>query len=613
MNMKHKITTFLALTLISLTVAIVAIVAVAFRDYGLASAKEKAIVVSELVRDGLTVHMVNGIMPQRAYFMEKIQRSKNIENLWVVRANSVINQFGAGMMGEKAKDTIDAAVLEGGAMQTQIDEDSDEVKLRVTIPYTSTAECVTCHESSTDDVLGAVSMIFDITDVRYSGIKTIVYISVIALIVLAFISLATSRGINRYLNLFEDLSEAVKKGHEGDFSPRITTNLTDEGGTLAKLLNDLYELLSETVNHIDKRVSILLGGGTHSESRNPLTRTSDIVDDLVAIYKFKKTIEVDRDKKEVYDHIATVVREHIGHCDFALFEVLLESNKITLLQSTRTQWYWNPTSDTVLTEECRALRTGSAVFSDDALHLCKHYDGIDAKFAYMCLPYRMTAEVTLLIQVVAKDSAALDKVKGEFATLTNYLESARPVLETHYLMSVLQDTSLRDALTGLYNRKFLDEYIDRISKEATRSKVSYGVLSLDLDFFKMVNDTYGHDIGDVVIKGIADTIRGSIREADVAVRNGGEEFLVLLMNTTEEGALRVAEKIRETFAATVFNIPGAQLRKTVSAGVAIYPSDAGGMWRAIKCADVALYKAKESGRNLVVRYTPDLNVGQDIY
>lgn len=608
MSMKRKITVSLALTLISLTVGVIMIVGWSFREYGIVNAKEKATVVSELVRDGLTVHMVNGIMDKRHYFMEKINNSRNIQNLWVVRSKSVIDQYGVGLEGEKAKDAIDASVLANGNGLDQIRETADAVSLRVTIPYVASPECLQCHLADQGDVLGAVSMVFDISDVRASGVQTIVFVSILSLIVLALISLATDRGIHRYLVLFDSLTQAIKKAHDGDFSSRITTTLTDEGHTVADLLNSLFTSLSDTISHIDRKITILIGG-THHHDENPLIRTSESVDSLVDIYKFKKTIEVDRDKTEVYNHLVEVVRERVGHSDFALFEVLQTSGKLTMLASTREQWFCDliKCEEQSVCEECRALRTSALVFSDEFSNICPHFaSGINSNAAFMCLPYRVTEEISLLLQVVSKDMNSLERIKFELTSLNNYLDAARPVLETHYLMNILQDSNLHDGLTGLYNRKFLDEFIDHITRQATRTNSPYALLALDIDYFKMVNDTYGHDIGDTVIKGLAETLLASIREADVAVRSGGEEFLVLLFNANEEGATMVAEKIRERFANRTFAANGATIRKTVSIGISIYPKDTDGMWRAIKMADIALYKAKDNGRNLVVRYQPDM-------
>ena len=607
MSMKKKITLSLALTLIGLTLIVIVIVALNFRDYGIESAKDKSKIVSELVRDGLTVHMINGIMDQRDFFMRKIASSRNIEELWVVRAPSVIEQFGAGLDGEGIKDAIDKRVLANGQSESVVTETGSGVHLRVTIPYVAnyldSPNCLQCHNAKEGEVLGAVSMVFDISEVRKSGMMTILRILLVAVLILAIVIWAANRGINRYLELFESLTEAIKKGQEGNFAHRVETTLTDEGGDVARWLNSFYERLSETIKYVDKKITILIGG-THAESGNPLIRTREIVDELVDIYKFKKTIEFDRNKEEIYDRIAAIVRSRVDGSDFAIFEVDHNACTRVLIYSTTQNWYCDIESGQSC-DGCRALRTEAHVYSDDFENLCNHFNG-EPGVEHICLPYRITPQISLLVSVTAKSNEAIEQIKSEISTFNNYIEAARPVLESRYLMAILKESNLRDGLTGLYNRKFLDEFIDHLTRQAVRTKTPYALLMLDIDYFKMVNDTYGHDVGDVIIKGLSDTLRESVREADLAVRFGGEEFLVMLYNATEEGAMKVAEKIRERFGKRVFTAAGENIRKTVSVGVALYPADADGMWKVIKYADIALYRAKNGGRNQVVRFSPDM-------
>ncbi|GHV06162.1 GGDEF domain-containing protein [Campylobacterota bacterium] len=606
MSMKHKVNLSLSLTLAGLTLAIIIIVGLNFRSYGVQSAIDKATVISELVRDGLTVHMVNGIMDKRHYFIDRIEKSKNIESIWVVRAKSVSDQFGVGFEDEKARDAIDASVIaKNQAIHEVLGEMEDRVSLRVTIPYSASIECLDCHKANKNDVLGVVSMRFDISDVRYNGMMTVIRIAALSIFVLALIVWAANRGINRYMLLFEALGEAITKGHDGNFSSRIETTLKDEGGTLANLLNSLYESLSETIRHIDSKITILIGG-THEANENPLVRTSRIVDGLVDIYKFKRTIEADRNRNEVYQHVLKVIEGRAGHNDFAVYEITQATGKAVKLHSTHEKWFCSIESDPSLCEECRALRSNTNVYSDEFANVCERFVDESGERAYLCIPYRLSADLSLLIHIVTNGNESLTKIKTQLPMLTNYLEAARPVLESNYLMGILQESNFHDGLTGLYNRKFLDEFIDHITRQATRTKASYSLLALDIDHFKMVNDTYGHDVGDVVIKGLADTLMSSIREADVAVRAGGEEFLVLLLNASEEGAIMVAENIRTRFEAYAFSAAGSALHKTVSIGISNYPSDADGMWRAIKCADVALYRAKDTGRNRVIRFTAEM-------
>jgi len=125
----------------------------------------------------------------------------------------------------------------------------------------------------------------------------------------------------------------------------------------------------------------------------------------------------------------------------------------------------------------------------------------------------------------------------------------------------------------------------------------------DLDFFKQVNDQYGHQAGDQVLRQAAQIIRRTLRESDLLVRYGGEEFLILLHDPPEGGALHAGEKIRQAMEGTLLNLPdGQQLAKTMSLGLAEFPEHGDTLYKVIKFADVALYEAKNTGRNRVVRF-----------
>ena len=133
-----------------------------------------------------------------------------------------------------------------------------------------------------------------------------------------------------------------------------------------------------------------------------------------------------------------------------------------------------------------------------------------------------------------------------------------------------------------------------------------GLLMCDLDFFKQTNDTYGHDIGDVVIKETSNIMRKVVRGTDLVVRFGGEEFLVLLLDIKPEDAVEVAEKIRQRVEDMKIKVNGGFIQKTISIGVCEFPTDTQNFWEAVKYADVALYKAKELGRNKVIRFSAEM-------
>jgi two-component system cell cycle response regulator len=161
--------------------------------------------------------------------------------------------------------------------------------------------------------------------------------------------------------------------------------------------------------------------------------------------------------------------------------------------------------------------------------------------------------------------------------------------------------AVTDELTGLYNRRYFDRHLTLMLDKAREQDRDMAVMLIDMDFFKSVNDTHGHDIGDAVLKEFAVRLRRNIRGVDLACRFGGEEFVVLMPDTDYRHAQNVAERVRTSVAERGFEMgPGKPLAVTVSVGVALNESDADTPEMILKRADVALYRAKREGRNRVV-------------
>ncbi len=169
MNTNRKILFIVAFMLMGLAVATITNVALNFRDYGYANALEKSKMTAEMVRDGLTAHMVNGIMDKRQFFLSNVAQTRDIQAIWLVRSPTVIAQHGEGFKNEHPRDAIDRKVLKEGRIISSIRENSQEAVLRVTIPYIASADgnpnCLSCHQAKEGDVLGAISMEFSINDI----------------------------------------------------------------------------------------------------------------------------------------------------------------------------------------------------------------------------------------------------------------------------------------------------------------------------------------------------------------------------------------------------------------------------------------------------------------
>ena len=138
-----------------------------------------------------------------------------------------------------------------------------------------------------------------------------------------------------------------------------------------------------------------------------------------------------------------------------------------------------------------------------------------------------------------------------------------------------------------------------------------GILMCDIDFFKKVNDDYGHDVGDQILKTLAVILQNNLRSSDITIRFGGEEFLILITDCEKIMPAMLAEKIRHAVEEHVFRVNNITLRKTLSIGSSIFPDDTESFWECVKFADIAMYKAKEAGRNQVINFEESMWEGKE--
>jgi diguanylate cyclase (GGDEF)-like protein/PAS domain S-box-containing protein len=181
--------------------------------------------------------------------------------------------------------------------------------------------------------------------------------------------------------------------------------------------------------------------------------------------------------------------------------------------------------------------------------------------------------------------------------LSEKIEAEEKLLK---LQKELEEQAIRDSLTGLYNRRFLDETLSRELSRAERDKYSVSIVMLDLDHFKMFNDTYGHDVGDMMLKQLGKLLASQVRAGDIACRFGGEEFVVVMPKASMSVAKQRANDWRMKFESQILIHNGEVLNATLSAGVAVYPQHGSSSDEIIRKADQAMYAAKAAGRNLVI-------------
>ena len=279
-------------------------------------------------------------------------------------------------------------------------------------------------------------------------------------------------------------------------------------------------------------------------------------------------------------------------------------------------WGESPPQERVFTpDDCWALRRGQvhSVIDPRSGPLCKHVSQ-PVTNGYLCVPMMAQGETLGILHLRSGQPAASQTGQEQetlavsqvqlAATLAEHIALALANLELH---ETLRQQAIRDPLTGLFNRRYMEETLERELRRAERRKVSLGIIMFDLDHFKKFNDTFGHPAGDVVLREIGAFLQTRVRVEDIACRYGGEEFLVILPEASLDDTRKRAEQLRKGIKQLHVRYHDQALGAvTVSLGVAVFPDHASTTEAIVRGADAALYRAKGEGRDRVV-VAPGMN------
>ena len=609
MKSNTKITLIIFSMVVLLTSIIVVLVAIGSRQIGYDGVKKKAYLTADIVKNSLTSHMVNGNMSQRDVFLDSIGQLKNVQSLWLVRAKSVSEQFGnSNLANENPKDDVDLEVLKSGVEKIVIEESLYTANLRITIPYTASSldkpNCLSCHNAKEGEVLGAISLSFDISEDRGSNVMVLLYIiGTISIFLIIFLIFIRKR-ITPYTNSFDSLSDVLKRVHEGDYTIRAKAGVLKEDKEVSNWLNELIEKLETVLTGIEKNLTSFVHNRTSNVNHDKLITAKEIIEDISEIYHYKKTIENDLTIDDIYHRLILVLKDKLEIDCFIIFETDLIKDERKTIYTTNGAIACCDLKQNIK-ELCRAERINSIVASENFPEICR-VAKCKADENYICIPFYVNEQKNIAIHIVSKSKEELNSLKYKIGIIKKYLEETKPILESKILMEALKEKNLTDSLTGLYNRKYLDEIVEKQLALDVKNGSIYAIMFLDIDYFKMVNDTYGHDIGDDILRKLAITMKKSIGANETLVRYGGEEFLILMKNATQESTKKLADKINADFSKIIFNYGGDSFSKTVSIGYSFFPTDTDQFWKCIKYADISLYEAKATGRNKVVKFSKEI-------
>lgn len=258
-------------------------------------------------------------------------------------------------------------------------------------------------------------------------------------------------------------------------------------------------------------------------------------------------------------------------------------------------------SETFVPEDCCGLRLGQQRWRrpGESEIDCTHFAG-GVPDRYVCVPLVAHGETMGVLMVECGSESVHREVKEHMDGLQQVLQLTGMAAAALHLRTKLENQSIRDALTGLFNRHFMQITLEREMARAVRSGTKLAVYMLDVDHFKQFNDTYGHGAGDLMLQSIAGAFQKGVRTEDTVCRYGGEEFAIILPGVTPDTAGIRAERIREAVAALSIPLESAPAgHATVSIGIAMFPDDADSAASLLQKADQALYRAKYNGRNQV--------------
>ncbi|MBI5711818.1 MAG: diguanylate cyclase [Chloroflexi bacterium] len=256
-------------------------------------------------------------------------------------------------------------------------------------------------------------------------------------------------------------------------------------------------------------------------------------------------------------------------------------------------------------DECWGFRRGRSYLVADTRDgvLCQHVSQLakndqDVPHSYVCIPMMAHGDALGVLHLRGSVEAA---IADDAPLATSVAERIALALANLRLRETLRVQSIRDSLTGLFNRRYMEETFERELQRAARKGTPLGVIMLDIDHFKRFNDTFGHEAGDALLRELGQLLHLRFRGADIACRYGGEEFTLILPEASVQATLQRGEELREAVGGIRLEHLGQSLGVvTLSLGVAAFPDHGSNKESLLRIADAALYRAKKEGRNRVV-------------
>jgi len=252
---------------------------------------------------------------------------------------------------------------------------------------------------------------------------------------------------------------------------------------------------------------------------------------------------------------------------------------------------------------------------DLIFHNGKEYD-IDNELS-LNFSIDINNESSIIFSFLCDNEEHFKEVNERYIYLNTIFYVITPLISNTFLEEKVRETSVKDPITGLYNRKYLLEHLEKMLPLARREQKNVAFLMVGIDHFKAVIDEFDYEIGDKVLIELASTLQEAIRTSDIVIRLDADEFLVVLANIqNKESAILVAEKLVENFGkreVDVNSYTGQTLKKTICIGISMYPEDSTSIDQILKNSDISLYEARNKGRSQVLVFNQDQESSVDLF
>lgn len=551
-----------------------------------------------------------GVTSHTYEIINTAKKQKELKDLWISRSDILSEDLNKSK--STLRDALERKVYVTKTQERDINkiEGSNDHTARISIPIIANDNCIVCHINvKAGEIVGSVNAEYNLQD----SIRTIYetmkldFWAIIAVASLIFM-FAMMMSISSATKIINRIRIALQGAINGDFKLRVKDTGLEISSEISKITNRLLETLDRNVSAIDVKISSLFVYNKSLYNKNPLIRLTELVSELANLFSFKNKLDSFRQVSEIYRELQITISKYIKYENLIFAEFI--NGEITSGYKVENGTEMKVSAGEIKNIEERFNKENLNVLFDDKKGCIFISTSIDS-LNVIDLKVFVSDKIMLYYSILFGSKKELQEKEKSISRIYNYIRDAKPMINNVFLVKSIEESSYTDPLTKAYNRFYLEKYVHSVEDKVSKN-INYGILMIDIDHFKRVNDTYGHTVGDMAIVLLVETIRNVIKASDKVIRYGGEEFVVILDNCDIEDTYKVAERLRSSFAmAKQSSLGTIDFKKSISIGISSMPEFSRNVWECINQADLALYDAKESGRNRVIKYSLDLKAKDD--